>query len=245
MKKENGEATFVKYLLCRKYCCVYGCRFPCSDFEGEKWFVFIHRRILTVKVSHCSELQLQDVEELVDVICFRPTDFQCWACWFSFLHDWIPYHSIFYICKYLYFSDWASLVAQLVKNSSAIQETPVWLLGQQTSWRRDRLLTPVFLGFPGGSGGKESACNVGDLGLIPGLGRSPGEWNGYPLQYSCLENSTDRGAWQTTVHGVPKNWTQLSNFHFYFSDDRVNTGLLENIHQSGKYIEKKVKNYIL
>ena len=185
MKKENGEATFVKYLLCRKYCCVYGCRFPCSDFEGEKWFVFIHRRILTVKVSHCSELQLQDVEELVDVICFRPTDFQCWACWFSFLHDWIPYHSIFYICKYLYFSDWASLVAQLVKNSSAIQETPVWLLGQETSWRRDRLLTPVFLGFPGGSAGKESACNVREI-WVQSLGWEDPLENGMATHSSIL-----------------------------------------------------------
>ena len=81
-------------------------------------------------------------------------------------------------------------------------------------WRRNRLLTPVFLGFPGGSDGKNSACNAGDLGLIPGLGKSPGEGNGYPLQYSGLENSMDRGAWQATVHGVAKRWTQLSNFHF-------------------------------
>ena len=55
--------------------------------------------------------------------------------------------------------------------------------------------------------GKEFACNAGDLGLIPGLGRSPGEGNGYPLQYSGLENSMDRGAWQATVHGVAKSWT--------------------------------------
>ena len=54
-------------------------------------------------------------------------------------------------------------------------------------------------GFPGGSDGKESACNAGDLGSIPGLGRSPGEENGNPLQYSCLENSMDRGAWGATV----------------------------------------------
>ena len=53
---------------------------------------------------------------------------------------------------------------------------------QKIQWRRDRLSTPVFLGFPGGSAGKESACNVGDLGLLPGLGRSPGEGQGYPLQ---------------------------------------------------------------
>ena len=56
-------------------------------------------------------------------------------------------------------------------------------------WRRDRLPSPVFLGFPGGSAGKDSACNAGDLGLIPVLGRSPGEGKGYPLQYSGLENS--------------------------------------------------------
>ena len=73
---------------------------------------------------------------------------------------------------------------------------------------------PEFLSFPGGSAGKESACNVGDLGSIPGLGRSSEEGNDYSLQYSCLESSMDRGAWQATVHGVTKSQTQLSNFHF-------------------------------
>ena len=58
--------------------------------------------------------------------------------------------------------------------------------------------------FPGGSDGKESSGNVGDLGSIPGLGRSPGEGNVYPLQYTCLENSMDRGAWRGTVCGVAK-----------------------------------------
>ena len=58
------------------------------------------------------------------------------------------------------------------------------------------------MGFPGGSDGKESACNVGDLGLIPESGRSPGEGNGYPFQYSCLENSMDRGTWQAAIHGA-------------------------------------------
>ena len=62
-------------------------------------------------------------------------------------------------------------------------------------------------GFPGGSDSQESACNVGDLDSIPGLGRSPGEENSYPLQYSDLENSKDTGAWQATVHGVAKSWT--------------------------------------
>ena len=63
------------------------------------------------------------------------------------------------------------------------------------------------LGFPGGSADKESACNAGGLGLIPGLGRSLAERNGYPLQYSCLENSMDRGAWPTTGHGDAKSGT--------------------------------------
>ena len=63
------------------------------------------------------------------------------------------------------------------------------------------------LGFPGGSDDKESACNAGDLGLIPGLGRSSGEWNCNPLQYSGLENSMDRGAWRATVHGVTNSQT--------------------------------------
>ena len=71
--------------------------------------------------------------------------------------------------------------------------------------------------FPGGSDGKESDCDVGDPGLIPGSGRSPGEKNGTPLQYSCLENSMDRGAWWATVHGVAKSQTQLSDFHFPFT----------------------------
>ena len=61
--------------------------------------------------------------------------------------------------------------------------------------------------FPDGSDSKESACNVGDPGLIPGLGRSPGEETGYPFQYSCLENFMDRGAWQATVDGVTKSRT--------------------------------------
>ena len=71
--------------------------------------------------------------------------------------------------------------------------------------------------FPGGSDSKESACNVGDLGSIPGSGRSPGEGTGNPLQYSCLENPLDRGAWQATAHGVTKSRTRLSNITFTFT----------------------------
>ena len=65
--------------------------------------------------------------------------------------------------------------------------------------------------FSGGSYGKESACNAGDLSSVPRLGRSPGEGNGYPLQHSCLEYLMDRGAWWATVHGVTESWTQLSD----------------------------------
>ena len=69
----------------------------------------------------------------------------------------------------------------------------------------------IAYGFLGDSNGKESAWNVGHLGLIPRLGRSPREGNDNPRQYSCLENSKDRGAWQATVHGVAKIRTQLSD----------------------------------
>ena len=74
-------------------------------------------------------------------------------------------------------------------------------------WRRDRLPTPVFLGFPCGSAGKESACKAGDLGSISGLGRFPGEGKGYPPQYSGLGNSMD-----CVVDGVAKSRTGLSDF---------------------------------
>ena len=77
------------------------------------------------------------------------------------------------------------------------------------SWLSEKLATTIFLlGFPGSSAGKESASNAGDPGLIPGLGRSPGEGNSYPLQYSGLENS------MYIVHGFAKSRTQLSNFYF-------------------------------
>ena len=80
-----------------------------------------------------------------------------------------------------------SLVAQLVKNPPAMQETPVQFLGWEDPLEKGQA-TPVFLGFPGGSAGKESACNVGDLGSIPGLGRSRGGEHDNPLQYPCLQN---------------------------------------------------------
>ena len=76
------------------------------------------------------------------------------------------------------------------------------------------------MGFPVGSDGKESTCNAGDPGLIPESRRSPAEGNGNPLQYSCLENPMDRGAWGY-VHGVAKSWTRLSDLHFHFQRRKV------------------------
>ena len=106
---------------------------------------------------------------------------------------------------------WDSLVTQMVKNPPAMQETQVQSLDHEEplekvlathaitlAWRipqtEEYPCKIVFLGFPSNSECKESTCNAGDPGSIPGLGKSPGEGNGYPLQYSCLENSMDKGA---------------------------------------------------
>ena len=90
----------------------------------------------------------------------------------------------------------------LTKDRTQIPALGVWSLNHCPG---------VFLGFPGGSIGKESACNAGDLGSIPELGRSARGGHGNPLQYSCLENPMDRGAWQPTVHRVTKSQTRLSD----------------------------------
>ena len=86
---------------------------------------------------------------------------------------------------------WASLITLLVNNPSAVQEIPLDFWVGKILCKRDRLPTPVFLGFPRGSAGKEFTCNVGDLGSISGLGRFLGEGKGYPVQYSGLQNSMD------------------------------------------------------
>ena len=78
-------------------------------------------------------------------------------------------------------------------------------------------ISSLFISLCGGSVVKASVCNAGDLGSIPGLGRSPGEGNGNPLQYSCLENPMGGGAWWATVHGVAKSQTRLSDFTFTFT----------------------------
>ena len=88
-----------------------------------------------------------------------------------------------------------------------MQETLVPYLAGKIPWRKDRLPTPVFMGFPGGLAGKEYACNSGDLGLIPELGRCHGGGHGNPLQYSRLEIPIDRETLWAIVHRVAKSWT--------------------------------------
>ena len=83
--------------------------------------------------------------------------------------------------------------------------------------------------FPGGSDSKASAYNAGDLVSIPGWGRPPGEGDGTPLQYSCLENPMDRRAWQATVHGVAKSRTQLSDFTFTNGDTDMKNRLVDTV----------------
>ena len=110
----------------------------------------------------------------------------------------------------------ASLIIQLVKNPPAMQRPRFNFWVGKIRWRRDRLPTPVFLGLPGGSAGKESACDAADLGSVPGLGRSPGEGKGHPLQCSGLENSMD-----CIVHVVTKSRAQLSDFHNVYSSTQI------------------------
>ena len=121
----------------------------------------------------------------------------------------MPFTKIYLFFNLLPYYNSGIPVAQLIKNPPAMQEIRFDSWVGKIHWRRDRLPIAVFLGFPCGSAGKESTCNAGDLSLIPGLGRSPGEGNGYPLQYSGLENSID-----CIVHGVTKSQTRLSDFHF-------------------------------
>ena len=102
------------------------------------------------------------------------------------------------IFKVIFFFHEASHFPQKINCRAPFQVAPCWCC----------------LGFPGGSEVKASACNVGDLGSIPGSGRSPGEGNDNPLQYSCLENPMDGGASWAIVHGVAKSQTRLSDFTF-------------------------------
>ena len=95
----------------------------------------------------------------------------------------------------------------------------------------DRLPTPVFLGFPGGADGKKFACNEGDSGWIPVLGRSPGGGHGNPLQYSCLENPMDRGVWQALAFGCKELDTteRLNIAHYHVAQYHVGESVFKRI----------------
>ena len=107
-------------------------------------------------------------------------------------------------CPLLGKGETSSLVLQMVTKGK---------MGGGINWKTEwHIHTSLYnIGFPGSSDSKESACKAGDPGSISGLGRSPGGVHGNPLQYSCLENSMDRGSWRATVHGVTKSWTRLSD----------------------------------
>ena len=100
------------------------------------------------------------------------------------------------------------------------------LAGRLNHWTTREVLVSGFLGFPGGSEVKASACNVGDLGSIPGSGRSPGEGNGNPFRYSCLENPMDGGALWAAVHRVAESdTTERLHFHFALTNRKENKSL--------------------
>ena len=127
----------------------------------------------------------------------------------------MPVHFCFLITN-LYFKSNYFIVFEAWFLKVGLVFMVIWSFGYCFGLVIDCINKFIYAFHPGGSDGKESACSAGSSGLIPGLGRSPGEGNVYPLQYSCLENSMDRGAWQATVHGVAKSWTWLSYWHFHF-----------------------------
>ena len=132
-------------------------------------------------------------------------------------------HPFYLQCRSPWFDSWVRKI--LLRRDKLSTPHPFHLRCRSPSFdswvrkiplRRDKLSTAVFLGLPGGSDSKEPACNAGDLGSIPGLGRSPGGGHSNPPQYSYLENSMDRGAWWATVHGVTKSLS-LSQGTFTFT----------------------------
>ena len=141
----------------------------------------------------------------------------CWSIWVV-LYIQVTWHEGKLIWHYLYFQKnsnvaaWTAMInfTRGLKMENSFSEH---LTCKSETWQVTTQLAfhSIFLGFPCDSAGKESACNAEDLGLIPGLEGSPGERNGSPLQYLCLENLMDRGAWRATIHGVTKSQTWLND----------------------------------
>ena len=119
--------------------------------------------------------------------------------------------------------NWFSCQQAIFLGCRQCRRPRVDFLVEKIFWRWKWLPTPEFLDFTGGSAGKETTCNAGDLGSIPGLGISSEEEKGYPLQYSGLENSMD-----CIVHGIIKSWTQLSDFQFHFHFQGISGFSVEN-----------------
>ena len=132
-----------------------------------------------------------------------------------------------------------SLIAQLVKNLPAMQRTWFNSWVRKIRWGRDRLPTPIFLGFPYGSASKESASNAGDLGSIPGLGRCPEEGKGYPHQYFGLEDSMD-----CIVHRIAKSRTWLSNFHTH-THTHTHTGVCVCVYIYIAHLQETITVHII
>ena len=128
-----------------------------------------------------------------------PSTWVCYTCGFPSFCPWKDHFTVGLLCAESRFMNWKILI---LKETLDV--------------------------FPGASEVKASACNVGDLGSIPGSGRSPGEGNGNPLQYSCLENPMDGGTWWATVHGVAKSRTRLSDFTYLLKDGVAKNGYHEN-----------------
>ena len=142
----------------------------------------------------------------------------------AYVHSWILPFCIFALSEQLkprlinaMEPCWAMEPLAVIEESSLVPTCGCYILYMRLAQSRHLVFVSYLMlinlnfGFPGGSDGKESACNAGDQSSTPGLGRSPGEENGNLLQCSCLENSMDRRAWWATVHGVTKSRTQLSN----------------------------------
>ena len=129
----------------------------------------------------------------------NPIQLSLWGSRYSFLEDMIstPYHRVLHNLFLLPRRNFGWMCTKMTADIS-VSLICYYLVP-----------TMCHIGFPHSQVGKESACSAGDPGSIPRSGRSPGEGNGDPFQYSCPENSTDRGAWWATVHGFTKSWTQL------------------------------------
>ena len=157
---------------------------------------------------------------IVTLQCY--VSFCCTAKWVSYMYTSIPYFFKFpsrplicttYMCYEVCGNRLNSKAASTcLACTTSPFDTKFKTCHCPTFWTPQYLYHLIYTkGFLGSSDGKESACNAEDPGSIPGSGRSPGKGNGYPLQYSCLENSMDRGAWWATVHGVAKSQTPLSD----------------------------------